>query len=219
MGTGKEVAELRTPVRMYRPYRDRSGETLQAILIALLTVVVVVGFCVYVTVQNKPSSVPTVVPNELPQEIPTPSMAAPAPVEAREKYSQPLGPTQEQLSRYRSMQAYCYRMTQMNAGGEYPAFQQAACGDFARFAQSIGLSAGQLPDVVVKQPAPRQTPRYSSQTAGRGAPPAECLSLQQQRENVNASTRQAHSEQAAELYREQLRQIDARMWDLNCRNH
>ena len=131
----------------------------------------------------------------------------------------PAGPSDAQMSRYRSVQEYCYRMARMNSEGEYPALQEAACGDFARYARSIGVVTGQLPTVLVKQEASRQSRNDSQSMTTSRSPPPVCGVLEQEKQNINAATRQAHSGPAAERYRERLRQINAQMYELNCQNH
>ncbi|ROH93502.1 hypothetical protein ED208_03005 [Stagnimonas aquatica] len=136
--------------------------------------------------------------------------------------SVPSGPSASEWSRLESLRDYCQRMTRMNAGGEYPSLQRSACGDYARYAQLHGFGAVALPEVL--EMVPGSSKPATAWTAQRAPtlvprPPLECERLEDLKQQINAATRQAHSGWQAERYREELRRINARMWDLNCRNH
>lgn len=231
MQKGKDGFELRAhgrsrppyPARKRRSAEDETEQLFKALIIVLVTIIGGMAFYIHRTSPKFVPPVPQVLPSDSPREVssagPARPIQRPSYAQQPQQYSEPAGPTDAQVKKYNTMQQYCYRMAQMNAEGEYPALQQAACGDFARFAQSIGLSTGQLPVVLVKQEAPRQAASNSSAANDRRVPPAECASLEQEKEQINAQTRQSHSSQAGEWYRDRLRAIDALMWDLNCRNH
>ncbi len=218
--------ELRPPVRPLhvRPREDDSKQMLMAIIILLVGVIAVFAFYSHRTSNAKLS-----VSNALQQQQEFPAAGLPgaqeqtAPALERQiVYQQPaapVGPSTSDISRYNSMQESCYRMARMNADGEYPALQQAACNDYARFAASVGIDAGQLPDVRIQQQVQQPAPRQLAQSNSHRSPSALCEGLERQKEAINARTRQSHTSWEAEYFREELRKINAQMWDLNCRNH
>lgn len=209
---------------MTPPIRDDSASVWHVIVVALLLITAFMGAYIYETGKKQPPAAESAargveqVSPAVPQSIPSDATVPP-----RQRYAEPAmptGPSDAQMSRYRSMQEYCYRMARMNSEGDYPALQRAACSDFARYAGSIGLGTGQLPTVLVKREPLRQSQNYSQSatTIGRSPPPI-CGALEGEKQSINAATRQAHSWQEAEWYRERLRKINARMYELNCQNH
>lgn len=208
---------------MHAPIRDRSGETLQWIVVGLSTVVLSVAV-VNVAMRSEEANPPQVTstaplqaspePIALPAHSPSQVYHAPKPQTAP-AYT---GPTPEQIRRYTAMQENCYRVTRLNSNGEYPALQTSACNDYARYARSVGLKPGELPNVLVAQ-ATRPSPAYEQQTSSARKPPTECAYLEESRQNIHKTTRQSLTSPQTEYYRAKLREIDAQMWDLNCRNH
>ena len=222
----------------HRPYRrplrsakqrsdDYSGAVLQVVIVGLLILVALMAF------SNNSKRQVAVAPDRK-TALETASEQTPAPTTAEPDHSaspssaasypqpaQPLGPTSADISRYNSLQDYCYRMARMNANGEYPAMQRSACTDYQRFALSVGLDPGALPATreqsTADYPQPRSQPDQSAQTAQPNQ--WECASLEKQKEWINARTRQGLSGAQTDRYREDLRLINGRMWDLNCRNH
>ncbi len=220
--------ELRAPRRPPAPIRkvrrNDSDETLKTIIISLLIVVAIFALYINATA-NKTPTVSAVKPVAEQPSDRAPTMVPQArPVESVVTYQprvepQPTRPSNENIRRYNSMQEYCYRMRRMNSTGEYPALQQAACNDYAKFAQSIGLDPGQLPDVLVQsteRSAPQQQAKAAKATESNAA---ACQALETEKQSINAATRQLLSAQMTEYYREQMRQVNAQMWNLNCRNH
>lgn len=222
------MKDLRPPARpAYRrqPLRDDSGELLKVVIVALLLVVALMVVYQY----SKPSSPPAVAPAaSVPETTLTPPPpAAPAatqPAYGGARPTIPAGPGASEWSRLESLRDYCQRMARMNAGGEYPSLQRSACGDYARYAQAHGFGAVALPEVMEALPGPSRPSMAGTAERQRGAsiartPPTECDQLEDLKQRINAATRQAHDGWQAERYREELRRINARMWDLNCRNH
>lgn len=220
------MKDLRPPERpAYRrqPLRDDSSELLKVVIVALLLVVALMVVYQY----SKPSSPPAVAPAaSVPETTLTPPPpAAPAatqPAYGGARPTIPAGPGASEWSRLESLRDYCQRMARMNAGGEYPSLQRSACGDYARYAQAHGFGAVALPEVLEVVPGPsRPATAWTPEQAPAAArmPPSECDQLEDLKQRINARTREFHSGQEAEGYRQQLRRINARMWDLNCRNH
>lgn len=223
------MTELRAPRRIDRmqpPIKDRSGETFQLVLIGLVGVVLAVGVTYQATRNMHTGASPASSPNPPSQVAPSPAVSGqlpqqPPPYQAAspQPRAAPTGPSPEQIRRYNAMQENCYRVTRMNANGEYPALQTSACNDYARYAGSIGLNPGRLPTVLVAQAAAPPPSSYAQSLSRARTPPAECVSLEVRKQDINATTRQLLSSSQTEYYREELRRINARMWDLNCRNH
>lgn len=219
------MKDLRPPVRpAYRrqPARDDAGEVLKVVIVALLLVVALTFAYQY----GKPKPPVEVGPAaSLPEPAPpppAPAVAAPQPRYEDARPTVPAGPSASEWSRLESLRDYCQRMTRMNAGGEYPSLQRSACGDYARYAQAHGFGAVALPEVLEAVPGPSRPPTAwtADRAPGSGRmPPLECEQLEDLKQRINAATRQAHDGWQAERYREELRRINARMWDLNCRNH
>lgn len=217
------MKDLRPPVRpAYRrqPARDDGGEVLKVVIVALLLVVALMFAYQY----GKPGPLVEVgsaasLPEPAPPP-PAPAIAAPQPRYEGARPTAPAGPSASEWSRLESLRDYCQRMTRMNAGGEYPSLQRSACGDYARYAQAHGFGAVALPEVLEVVPGPsRQATARTTERAPARMPPLECERLEDLKQQINAATRQAHDSQQADDYRRRLREINARMWDLNCRNH
>lgn len=217
------MKDLRPPVRpAYRrqPARDDAGEVLKVVIVALLLVVALMFAYQY----GKPKPPVEVGPAaSLPEPAPpppAPAVAAPQPRYEDARPTVPAGPSASEWSRLESLRDYCQRMTRMNAGGEYPSLQRSACGDYARYAQTHGFGAVALPEVLELVPGPsRPATAWATEQAPARTPPPGCAALEREKESINARTRGFHSGQEAEWYRQELRRINARMWDLNCRNH
>lgn len=217
------MKDLRPPARpayRRRTSRDDSGERLKVAIVGLLLLVGLMFAYQY----GKPPPMPPSVPPAA--EPAPPSPVAPSvvnsPAQPVSPPPAPSGPSASEWSRLESLRDYCQRMTRMNAAGEYPSLQRSACGDYARYAQLHGFGAVALPEVLEVVPGPSRP--ETARTAGRAPasgrmPPPECEQLEDLKQRINAATRQAHDGWQAERYREELRRINARMWDLNCRNH
>jgi hypothetical protein len=213
----KDLRPPPRPAHRQRPVGDDSGEVLKVVIVALL---LTVGL-MFVYQYSKPKSLPPVAASP---SAPPPGTAS-MPPQAHYGSTAPLapvGPSASEWSRLESLRDYCQRMSRMNAGGEYPSLQRSACGDYARYAQAHGFGAVALPEVQEASPQPsRSAPAWTAERrpSRPQTPPGECDQLEDAKQRINAATRQAHSGWQAERYREELRRINARMWDLNCRNH
>ena len=231
--------DLRAPRRSPPPRRgvnrDRaeSKETFTIVIISLLCVIAILAPYIHAqSVKTSNRSAALAQQTADTQRQTALEEAATQPVRSRQSYSQaapepvyrqpaaPSGPTPEQVERYNSMQAQCYRMANMNAQGEYPALQQAACNDYAKYAYSIGVDAGQLPRVMAQAPQQRAAPQRSQQAEQANNSKAyECSYFEQLKESINSRMRQSHSSSQADYFRAELRKINDRIWELNCRNH
>lgn len=219
------MKDLRPPARpahRRQPARDDAGQVLKVVIVALLLVVALMFAYQY----GKPRPPVEVGPAaSLPEPVPpppAPAIAEPPPRYEGARPNAPVGPSASEWRRLESLRDYCQRMTRMNAGGEYPSLQRSACGDYARYAQAHGFGAVALPEVLEVVPGPsRPATAWTPEQAPAAArmPPSECDQLEHLKQRINARTREFHSGQEAEGYRQQLRRINARMWDLNCRNH
>lgn len=217
------MKDLRPPVRPAQrrgPPGDDSGEVLKVVIVALLLTVGLMFAYQY----SKPRPTPQVAatPPALPEPPPSAASMPPRPDYGSPASPAPVGPSASEWSRLDSLRDYCQRMTRMNAGGEYPSLQRSACGDYARYAQAHGFGAVALPEVQEALPGPpRPAPAWTAERspARPRTPPGDCYSLEREKQSINARTREFHSGQEAEWYRQRLREINARMWDLNCRNH
>jgi hypothetical protein len=222
----KQIRPHRRPVRSARQRSDDySGEVLKTVIIGLLIVVALMAFYSHSKRQLVSTRAPSTEDESAIGSAPDEPRRGQAPPEPRPAYytqpAAPRGPTGADISRYNSLQDYCYRMARMNATGEYPSMQRTACRDYQQFALSVGLDPGALP-VVREQSTAGYPPAQaqSRQQADNASPNQwECASLEQQKEWINARTRQALTSEQTERYRQDLRLINARMWDLNCRNH
>lgn len=215
------------PAYRFRPApKDSSGEVLKVAIMALLLVVILMAF--YSKWQRDRSKAAwdarveeqaALVESQsaMPDAPLTPPQTAPT---YHAEVPTQRGPTGQQISTFNALQANCYNVARMNAGGEYPSLQKTACADYARFAYSIGVDPGELPGNRTPMPRVESAGRsYSSPSSATKVPPEECAWLERRKEQINAITRRGLSSQQTEYYRERLREINNRMWDINCRNH